>query len=638
MTLLHRRHTLALAAGTLLLPGSPATSQALPPPAVRIEVDATDLDRRILQVRETLAVQPGRLTLRLVKWIPGYHSPDGDPARIAGLTVHTAAGQRLPWRRQPLDIWAFDIEVPSGVSELRLAYQQLTFGSSDHGRVTMTPDLLEVQWDTVLLYPAGPAAADTGVQAALKLPPGWSAGTALRGAGQQPARPDADGWWRYEVTSLETLVDSPVLAGRHHRRIELDAGPRPVALHLFGDTPEDIAASPEQLDAHRQLVQQADRLFGARHFRHYDLLLAISRSFSDIGLEHHESSENAVKPGYFKDWGKGIRSRGLLPHEYTHSWNGKFRRPADLLTRRFEDPMQGSLLWVYEGQTNYWGDMLTPRAGLATPTQARDRLARDIALLDNRPGRRWRPLQDTTHDPVLTVRTEKEWPSWQRMSDYYSEGTLIWLDADTLIRELGGEKHSLDDFARAFFGIQAGRITPLPYTMEDVVATLNAVQAHDWGRFLRQRLDRIGDGAPLDGLRRSGWQLDWADTPSDDATFDAGEDPKKEVHDFLYSLGLAIGKEGRITEVIWDSPAFAAGLTPQASLLAVNGLAFEPERLDAALRANREGEAPLALLIREGDRFRTVRIDCRTGPRHPRLARIPGTPDRLSDIMAPRPR
>jgi predicted metalloprotease with PDZ domain len=552
--------------------------------------------------------------------------------------VHTAAGQRLPWRRQPLDIWAFDIDVPEGVGELRLAYQQLSYLSSDHGRVTMTPALLEVQWDTVVLYPSGPAASETQIQAALKLPRGWGAGTALRGAGSQLARPDAEGWWRFEATSFETLVDSPVIAGKHHRRIELDSGPRPVALNLFGDTPEEVAASPEQIQAHRQLVQQADRLFGARHCRHYDLLLAISKSFAEIGLEHHESSENAVKPGYFKDWDKGMRSRGLLPHEYTHSWNGKFRRPADLLTRRFEEAMQGSLLWVYEGQTQYWGDMLTPRAGLATPAQARDRLARDIALLDTRPGRRWRALQDTTHDPVLTVRTEKEWPSWQRMGDYYSEGALIWLDADTLIRELSGEKRSLDDFARAFFGVQDGRVTPLPYTLDEVVAALHAVQPHDWRDFLRSRLDRVGDGAPLDGLRRSGWQLGWADTPSDDALFDAAEDPEKEQHDFRYSLGLATGKEGRITEVIWDSPAFAAGLAPQASLVAINGLAYEPERLDAALRANRGGEAPLELLIKDGERYRTVRIDCRTGPRHPRLARIAGTRDRLSEIMAPRAR
>lgn len=634
--MLTRRHALALATGSLVLPQARALNPVPPPATLRIEVDATDLDRRILQVQERLRVAPGRLTLRMVKWIAGYHSPDGDPVRIAGLTIHTAQGQRLAWRRPATDIWAFEVEVPEGVSELRLAYQQLTYQSADHGRITMTPALLHVQWDTVTLYPSEPALTEMRVEAAVKLPRGWGAGSALRGPGGQLANADAEGWWRFEPCSLYTLIDSPVFAGRHQRRIELDGGARPVALHVFGDTPDELAVSPAQIQAHRQLVQQADRLFGARHFRHYDLLLALSKAFGGIGLEHHECSENGLKPGYFKDWDKGIRSRGLLPHEYLHSWNAKFRRPADLFSGRFEDPMQGTLLWVYEGQTNYWGDMLTPRAGLATPAQARDRLARDFAELDARRGRLWRPLQDTTHDPVLTVRTEKEWPSWQRNGDYYAEGTLLWLDVDTLIRVLSHGKRSLEDFARAFFGIHDGRVETLTYTLDDVIATLTQVWPHDWASFLRQRLERVGEGAPLEGLHRSGWRLAWADSPSDEALFDAAEDPDKEVHDFRYSIGLATGKDGRITEVMWDSPAFQAGIPPYATLVAVNGLAFDPDRLDAALRSNRQGEQPLELLIRDGERYRPVRIDYRGGPRHPRLEPIPGAKDWLSLIMSPK--
>ncbi|RTL34665.1 MAG: M61 family peptidase [Burkholderiales bacterium] len=623
------------------LPTWAQTARGASPGRLEIEVDATDLDRRLLQVRQRLAVRPGPLTLRLAQWLPGTHGPNGDPSRLAGLVIESEDGARIAWQRDPLDASAFRLTVPAGVSSLRLRFQHVTAfagSSSDRTRVTLTPAILGVQWETVLLYPAGYAASAIETVARLRLPGGWQAATALRGADGRPAQSDADGWWSFGPASLERLIDSPLFAGRHYLRVELDpAGQaRPVTLHVFGDRPEDVAAAPETLDAHRALVRQADRLFASRHYRHYDFLLAISDQFSGIGLEHHESSENGVRRGYFKDWDKSLRSRGLLPHEYTHSWCGKFRRPADLLTASYEQPMQGSLLWVYEGMTTYWGDVLTPRSGLATPEQARDRLARDAATMDARRGRLWRSLQDTTTEPLLTAARAKDWPSWQRSADYYPEATLLWLDADTLIRERSNGARSLDDFARTFFGVHDGRIEPLPYTFDDVVAALHAVQPHDWRRFLRERLDGTGPGAPLDGLARSGWQLVYTAEESAFARNESGQPGRYEGSDFSFSLGLRVAKGGKLSEVLWDSPAFAAGIAPHTLLVAVNQQAYEPELLAAAITANTEGRAPIELLLRDGDQFRTVRLDYRGGLRYPHLVRREGTPDRLSEIFAPR--
>lgn len=637
MPMLSRRHALLLA----LSPALPLQAQDLAPGAglsrerwpglLRVEVDATDVARRVFQVRQRLSVTPGLLTLRLPRWLPGYHWPEGDAARLAGLMVQTAAGQRLRWRRQPLDTLAFDVQVPEGVAELQLQFQFLGAHSPEAGRVTITPELLAVHWETLVLYPGGRSSDAILCEAAVKLPEGWAVAGALRDAAGREPEPDGEGWRRYAPVSLEQLVDSPLFAGRHYKRFELEApgATRPVALHVFAEEREELAATPEQIAAHARLVQQADKLFGVRHFDHYDFLLMISRRYTPHGLEHHESSENSVGLGYFKDWAKHLSHRGLLPHEYVHSWCGKFRRPADLLTANFDVPMQDSLLWVYEGMTNYWGDMLTVRSGLATPEQARDRLAREAAVLDARRGRLWRDLQDTTNAPVVEVRPHLDWPSWQRSADYYPEGTLLWLDADTLIRELSGGRRSLEDFARRFFAGPGGRPVPKAFDFDEVVATLQAVQPHHWAVWLRGHLEDHGPGAPLNGLLRGGWRLVWSDTPSESELADDAE-PGREVTDLGFSLGLVLGKEGVIDEVLWDSPAFRAGLAPQLRVMAVNQLAYSPERLIDAIKA-RQG---LELLLRDGERFRSVSLDYREGLRYPRLERLPSVPDRLSQIYA----
>lgn len=615
---------------------APAPAPAAPayPGVIRLEVDATDLHHRVFQVRQHMPVTPGPLTLFFPRWLPGTHGPTGSVERLAGLQVRGAGAQAqaLTWQRDPADPFAFHLDVPATVDRLELSFQAITPLEPRNARVVMTRDMLNLQWNTVLLYPSGYNAAQVAFEAHLKLPSGWQQASAL------PVQAEDGDGVRYAPVSLERLVDSPVFAGAHLRRIPLDppGARRPVTLALLADSADQLQASEEQIQAHRNLVQQADRLFGARHFERYTFLLAQSERQSPIGLEHLESSENGVRPGYFKDWARRAGGRDLLPHEYAHSWNGKFRRPADLLTPDFNSqPMRASLLWLYEGQTQFWGRVLAVRSGLVTPEQARDSLAHVAASLEHRSGRAWRNLQDTTNEAAIDPRkTSRDWASWQRGRDYYEEAALVWLEADALIRERSAGRRSLDDFARAFFGVEDGRVQPLSYTFDDVVATLNAVQPYDWTGFLRERLEGHASGAPLAGLERSGWRLAWADKPSDFARADDRED---RGDDFAYSLGLTVQKDGRLEAVRWGGPAYQAGLAGAMQLVAVNARAYKAERLAQAITANQDGSAPLVLLVKDGDYYRNVTLDYRGGLRYPRLERIPGTPERLDRaVLAPR--
>jgi predicted metalloprotease with PDZ domain len=627
-----------LLAGALLAAAPAASAQVqgadliaeLYPGTIGLFVDATDLNQRVLRVRQALPVRPGPLKLYFPRWIPGHHAPTGDVTRLAGLRISSGDGKPMAWQRDPLDTHIFRLTVPHGVSQLDIEFQHLTPVARDSGRVVVTRELLNLQWHNLVLYPAGYEARGISVQASVRLPPQWSQGSALAVAGEN------QGVLQFKPVSLETLIDSPIFAGRHFRRVELD-GPsaaRPVALNIVADRPEHLKASDAQLNAHRALVQQADKLFTVRHFNRYDFLLSLSDELGGIGLEHHESSENGVPPRYFENWDKSMAERDLLPHEYVHSWNGKFRRPRDLATPHFNTPMQNTLLWLYEGQTQYWGKVLAARSALVSAELMRDDLAQVAAAYEHRIGRTWRNLQDTTNDPIMSGRRwQRDWPNWQRGADYYNEAVLVWLDADTLIREKSGGRRSLDDFARLFFGLREGELGPVPYGFDDIVKTLGEVESHDWSRFLRERLDSHGSAAPLDGLARAGWRLAYGDTPSEN--FKAGEAEGK-YSDFSYSLGLRADKDGRLLQVLWDSPAFRGGLSPAMTLVAVNWRAYKPEVLKDAVAANKDGQAPLDLLVREGDAFRAVRIDYRGGLRYPKLERVPGVEDRLGAVLAPR--
>jgi predicted metalloprotease with PDZ domain len=600
----------------------PAARDVAWPGVLNLSVDASDNIRGIFRVRETIPLgQAGPLTLLYPKWLPGNHSPGGPIAALAGIQF-AADGRSIPWRRDPVDVFAFHIDVPQGAARVEAQFQYLAPTDATQGRIATTPEMTDLQWNAVVLYPAGYYVRRINVEASLKLPEGWQAGTALEVAAQEGSM------IRFKPVALDTLVDSPVFAGRHFRVETLAPG---VRLNIVADEPEHLAATEEQLQAHRNLVTQAVKLFGAQHYDHYDFLLALSSREGAIGLEHHRSSENAVSGGYFTEWTNNMPRRDLLPHEYTHSWNGKYRRPADLWTPDYRTPMRDSLLWVYEGQTDFWGFVLAARAGLLSRDATLGALAYLAARLDTDAGRTWRPLQDTTDDPIIAQRRPKGWRSWQRSEDYYREGLLIWLDADSLIRERSRNQRSLDDFARAFFGMKDRDWGELTYNFDDVVSALNQVQSNDWAAFFRARLDQVSEHAPLDGFTRGGCRLVYTNTPTE--WFKANEKMRKST-DLWFSGGFVLGREGEITEVAWDSPAFNAGLTVGSKLIAVNDRALDTDELKAAIKARR---SPLRLLLRTGDLFHTTQLEYDGGLRYPKLEKTGTEPGTLDALLAPRP-
>lgn len=598
------------------------------PGTIRLAVDASDVQRHIFDIRETIPVRGGEpLTLLYPQWQPGNHAPTGRVDKIAGLMIR-ANGARVEWMRDTTDVFAFHVAVPSGVTSLAVEFQFVSPVDTNEGRVVMTPDMLNLQWVAMSLYPAGYFARQITVEPSVRLPDGWQLATALETASTDGAVTT------FKPVSFNTLVDSPIFAGRYFKRFDLDPNGRvPVHLNVIADRPQLLEATPEQIEAHRALVRQAYQLFGSHHYDHYDFLLALTDRMGGIGLEHHQSSENGTAPNYFTDWNRTIDRRNLLPHEFTHSWNGKFRRPADLWTPNFNVPMRDSLLWVYEGQTQYWGFVLQARSGLMTKQQALDAFAATAATYDHRVGRQWRTLQDTTNDPIAAMRRAMPWLSWERSEDYYSEGQLLWLDTDTLIRERSGGRKSLDDFARAFFGVDDSSYVTSTYTFEDIVNALNGVQPYDWRRFLRSRLDGHGPGAPLDGIARGGYKLVYTDTPTD---YFKDSETRRRVNDLTYSLGIVVRSDGRIADVLWDGPGYKNGLTVGAQIVAVDSTAYDADRLKDAIEGAKGSSAVIDLLVQTGDRYRTVRIDYHDGLRYPRLERDTSVPALLDAIFTPR--
>jgi predicted metalloprotease with PDZ domain len=528
-------------------------------------------------------------------------------------------------------MFAFHVHTSPAIKSIDIDFDYLSPTSAQVGILEISREMLVIEWNSLVLYPAGYFARQIPVQLSLTLPADWQFGSALESERANGARTE------FKRVNLETFIDSPIYAGRYAARFDLDPGsPVPVHLDLFADRAELLAVKPEQLDAHRALVQQAYRLFGSHHYNHYDFLYSLSDQIQEAGLEHHQSSENGTDPETFTEWDKTAYARDLLAHEFTHSWNGKFRRPADLWTPNYNVPMQNSLLWVYEGQTQYWGQVLAARCGLRTRQQAFDQLALTAAYYEVQAGRQWRALQDTTNDEIINPRRPQSWHDWQRFEDYYNEGALIWLDADTLIRERSQGKRSLDDFARAFFGINDGSFTPVTYTFDDVAKALNAVEPYDWTTFLRQRLDSVAKPVPLDGLRRGGYKLIYTDTPSD--YLKASDEQRKHV-DLLFSIGINIDdsdKQGTVSRVIWNSPAFKAKLTESAQILAINGVAYSDDVLKDAIRAAQGTSSPIELIVKTGDRYMVANLDYHDGLRYPHLERDQSEPARLDDIMTAR--
>ena len=595
------------------------------PGTITLAVDATDTDRGIFKVTETIPVPAaGPMTLLFPKWLPGVHSPRGEIEKLVDLTIK-AGGKTLVWKRDLVDVYAFHIDVPASAREVEITFKFASATEPNQGRIVVTQDMLNLQWNSVSLYPAGWFTRNIPVSASIALPAGWQAGTALR-----PVR-TIGRTVQYGTVSYDTLVDSPVFAGRNFRREDLGHG---VALTIVGDDPANLAATPAQIELHRALVDQAIKLFGPPPFDHYDVLLALTDQMSSIGLEHHRSSENGAPPDYFTGWTAGPGRRNLLPHEFTHSWNGKRRRPADLWTPDFRVSMRNSLLWVYEGQTQFWGYVLGARSGLFTKQDTLDALAAIAAELDQREGRSWRSLDDTTLDMIIAGRGPKAWASLQRSRDYYNEGLLIWLEVDAILRERSNGARSMDDFARVFFGGVEGDWSVRTYDFDEVVRTLNGVVPHDWAGFLKQRLTEKAASAPLMGLTKSGYKLTYADTPT--PFFKDSERRGREVN-LSYSLGITVGKERHLTSVIWGGPAFEAGLTTAADIVAVNGIDYTEDVIKAAITAAKGGTAPIRLTVKTGSRVRDVNVQWNGGLRYPRLEKVGAAETGLDVLLRAKP-
>ena len=613
-----------------LPPAIPAPQDRAYPGVIGLDVDATDVNQHIMRVTETIPVAAGeKMILVFPKWRPGNHGPTGPLRDFAGLMV-TAAGKPVSWVRDTVDVGAFHVDVPEGATSVSASFQFLSSLNQKESRVVMTPAMVEVEWRPEVLFPAGYFQRDIPVRASVKVPEGFQYASAL------DVEKAEGGTVTFKTVPLETLLDSPVLAGRYFARFDLDPGGKvPVHMDVVADQAKDLVVKPEDLAAHRALVQQAYRNFGSHHYNHYDFLFNLSDEMGEIGLEHQRSCEVGSIPDYFTDVAKSAPFRDLLPHEYTHSWNGKYRRPADLWSPdEHVVPERDDLLWVYEGQTDYWGRVLAARSGVMKAEDFRDLLARDAASLDaGTPGRVWRNLQDTTNDPVISWQRPNAWTSWGRFYDYYPEGVLLWLDADTLIREKSGGAKSLTDFARAFFGVDDGDWSTHTYDFDDVVRGLNGVLPYDWAGFLRARLDGHGPGAPLDGITRGGWKLVYTEARS---PIDKVIDGLSKGHDFTFSLGLTVGGDGTVQSVLWGGPAFKAGLAPRNTIAAVNGRALDdPDVLADAITAAKGGKAAIELLVRDGAQYRVASVDYRGGLRYPHLERVKGAEDRLGAVLTP---
>ncbi len=622
MTLLRRFVTVAVCAVALFGARPAWTADSRP---IAIEVDAREAPRRIFHAHLTVPAAPGPLTLLYPKWIPGEHMPSGPIADLAGLQIK-AGGKTIAWTRDPSEMFAFHCDVPAGVDvvDVMLDYLSPAEAAGFSSGPSATAKLTVISWNQLAVYPKDSQPDSVMYAASLRLPAGWKHATAL------PSAQSSGETLQFSPVSLTTLVDSPVLAGEHMRTIPLTTTEPIHRLNLAADSEAALAISPQQIESYKNLVAETGALFGARHYEHYDFLLTLSDHTAHFGLEHHESSDDRVAERTLVDEDKRKASAGLLSHEMTHSWNGKYRRPAGLAPGHFDRPMDGSLLWVYEGLTDYLGAVLTPRSGLLTAEHFREDLALTAATMELQGGRTWRPLQDTATAAQLLYGARSDWASWRRGVDYYPEGDLLWLEADTIIRrETKGQK-SLDDFCRSFHGGRSGAPTVVPYTFDDVVSGLNQIAPYDWNGFWTSRLTSTAADAPLGGVTASGWKLVYRDTPTD--MFSARERVGKVV-DVRFSIGITVADEGSIPDVIPDSPAAKAGLSPGVKLVAVNGRRWSRDVLHDAIKAS--ATRPIQLLTENGEFFQSQTLTYTGGERYPHLERDGASADVLSRIIAP---
>jgi predicted metalloprotease with PDZ domain len=616
----------AAAALAVAVGSSMAGAQSAP---ITLSVDLTDAPRKILHATEVMPVTAGPLTVVYPKWIPGEHGPTGPIENMTGFFI-TANGQPVQWERDKVDMFAYHVTVPQGVTQLEmkidfLASSALT-GFSAGG--STSENLALLSWNTLLVYPADTDASQVMFTPSVKLPDGWKFGTALDkdgGTGQTTT---------FKTVSLEQLIDSPVLAGRYFREVALAPEITPKHyLDMAADGPEEVELSKEHIAQFDKLVRETGALYKSRHYGSYHFLVTLSDEVAHFGLEHHQSSDDRVTANTFTDDREFVLDGLLLPHEFTHSWNGKYRRPAGLATSNYQKPMEGELLWVYEGLTEYLGDVLAARCGIWTPDQYKQRLSTIAATYDNRPGRTWRNVQDTATAAQILYDAGGGWDNWRLNVDYYDEGELIWLDVDTTIRKLTNGRKTLDDFVAKFHGL-GGDTGPkvVPYTFDDVVAGLNGVVANDWATFLRSRVDSHAYQAPLGGLENGGYKLTYTDKPN---SWSELVNLQRGSFDFWYSLGLHVDKPGMISDVLKGGISDKGGVGPGMQIIAVNGRAYTPDVLKAAVH-NSKGSGPaVELIVENTGYYKIIKLDYHDGERYPQLERVASVPDRLDDILKP---
>ncbi|RPF71225.1 M61 family metallopeptidase [Aurantiacibacter spongiae] len=601
---------------------------AYPGGTIRLDIDATDTRRHLYRVTETIPVARGTTQLALLfpEWLPGNHAARG-PINLLSNIRFTAGGEELNWFRDPLDVYRLVVEVPPSAREVVASFIHTSPVTGSEGRVTMTQEMLNLQWEKMSLYPEGHYVRRIAIAPSVKVPEGWRVFTALDG---QTRRGDTV---RFDDVDYETLVDSPIFAGAHSQQWSLGED---VQLDAIADEPDYLDLAPENLARFENLVEEADALFGARHFDHYDILLAMTDTMGGIGLEHHRSAENQYEPTALTDWDAMDWDHNVVSHELVHSWNGKFRRPEGLWTPDYRTPMQDTLLWVYEGQTQFWGWVLAARSGLQQKDTVLGMFANAVAnYSEGQPGRAWRSVQDTTYDPIVNSRRPLPYSSLQRSEDYYVEGALTWLEADQIIRDGTGGAKGLDDFARDFFGKTDGDWGELTYDFDEVVATLNRVYPYDWAGFLDTRLRQPNQPAPTRGLAMAGYELVWKDTPN---PYAKGRMDNGDYVDLFYSLGMSLSVSGTVVSTLWDGPAFAAGIVNGAEIVAVNGEEFAPDTIRDAVTAARDSREPIELLVKRGERYDTIAIDYHGGLRFPWIEPTGDGEQGLDRLLAARTR
>jgi predicted metalloprotease with PDZ domain len=603
-----------------------AQSQQAP---ITLAVDARDASRGILHAQLVFPVQSGPLTLLYPKWIPGEHGPTGPISDLVGLKLR-ANGKDVSWQRDPLEMYAIHCDVPSGVRTLDVSLDFLSpidITGFTSGAST-SPFLAVINWNQLLLYPSGRTASAWTYTARLVLPDGWKFGTAL-----PVARENIDGI-EFRPVTLETLVDSPVITGRYYRAVSLgESDGRSHEIDIVADDDASLQMSPEVEGGLRRLVTEAGDLFGARHYNQYHFLLTLSDNVAHFGLEHHESSDDRLGGDALTGPGARRTIGGLLAHEYVHSWNGKYRRPAGLATPDYNQPMDTDMLWVYEGLTEYLGIILPPRSGLWTPEDFRNELAQSAAALDHRTGRTWRSLEDTAVAAQVLYGARQAGSDWRRGTDFYDESALIWLEADVMIRQKSKGRYTLDDFCRRFHGGASGSPKVVPYSFQDIVSTLSELVPYDWKGFLTERLTSTSPHAPLGGIEGSGWRLAYRDTPPENSR--GGGDAASRRIDLRYSLGMSLRDEGQIGDVSPDGPAAQAGLAPGMKIIAVDERKYSPALLRQAIKDAKGSSDPIELLVEDRESYRTVRVDYHGGERFPYLERDSSIPDLLDDIIHP---